>query len=207
MEKDKLNENLSSVKSQLSTTEMEVKKVQSAVDDKQSQLDAMRGEMKSAFSTMEEAVSMSQAEIYRSNERIKVIEDNLYLDLHDQLDFKTGSNRINPEDTETLEELAKMLNENPNLNLVIEGHTDDRPISNDKYSDNWDLSVARSTQIVRKLIDLGVNPEQLIAAGRSEYLPADTTDPESTETRAANRRVEVMLLPNIGKLYRMQKGN
>ena len=96
-----------------------------------------------------------------------------------------------------------MLNNNPNVALIIEGHTDSRSISTDKYEDNWDLSVSRATAVVRKLIKMGVNPEQLIAAGRSEYMP--TGDNTSSDGRRHNRRTEAIIVPNIGKLYRVHK--
>ena len=192
-DKEALDADLTKVQSDL---EMKLTKVQSSVDDKQRQLDALRGEINSAFADVENAVSQTGA-------RINEIENFLYLDLNDEINFKSGSNAIDPNDQETLQTLADMLNKNPQVALIIEGHTDSRSISTDKYQDNWDLSVSRATTVVRKLIKMGVDPEQLIASGRSEYMP--TADNESKDGRNNNRRTEAILVPNIGKLYKVSK--
>ena len=192
-DKEALDADLTKVQSDL---EMKLTKVQSSVDDKQRQLDALRGEINSAFADVETAVSQTGA-------RINEIENFLYLDLNDEINFKSGSNAIDPNDQETLQTLADMLNKNPQVALIIEGHTDSRSISTDKYQDNWDLSVSRATTVVRKLIEMGVDPEQLIASGRSEYMP--TADNESKDGRNNNRRTEAILVPNIGKLYKVSK--
>jgi chemotaxis protein MotB len=190
-EKEKLGSNMSKMESQLS-------QVQSSVDDKQRQLDMLRSEINAAFADVETAV-------FSSNQRIETIENFLYLDFDDDIDFKSGSTAVNPNDKETLQALADMLTENPNVALIIEGHTDGRSISNEKYKDNWDLSVARATEVVRKLISMGVNPEQLIASGRSEYMHAVDEDRSDPSTLAANRRTEAIVVPNIGKLYRVNQ--
>ena len=201
------NSNLSSQKSALNSDldkaksdfDMKIAKVQESVNDKQTQLDALRSEINSAFADVENAVA-------GSNARINEIENFLYLDLNDDLDFKSGSARVDPNDKETLQMLANMLTGNPNVALIIEGHTDSKAVLDGKeYKDNWDLSVSRATAVVRKLIDMGVNPEQLIASGRGENMP--TADNETAEGRAANRRTEAILVPNIGKLYKISKGN
>ncbi len=197
-EKDELSQKVAMVESQLQETEQEVASVNKSVEDKQSQINMLRDEIQNAFSDVEKAVS-------ESGQRITELEDMLYLDMENPINFSTGSARLNNEDQESLEELAAMLKKSPNLSLIIEGHTDDRPINTARYQDNWDLSVARSVAIVRKLIDMGVDPKQLTAAGKGEYHPKVTDDPTSSETRAANRRSEVILVPHIGKLYEMNK--
>ncbi|NND34656.1 MAG: OmpA family protein [Saprospiraceae bacterium] len=197
-EKEELTKKVGMVESQLMQTEEKVAAVNKSVEDKQSQINVLRDEITNAFSDVEKAVS-------ESGQRITELEDMLYLDLENPINFATGSSRLNKEDDETLQTLADMLKKSPNLNLIIEGHTDDRPINTARYQDNWDLSVARSVAIVRKLIDMGVNPKQLTAAGKGEYHPTVTDDPTSNETRAANRRSEVIIVPQIGKLYQMHK--
>ncbi len=197
-DKNELTEKVGMVESQLQTTEEQVATVSKSVEEKQEQINMLRDEIQGAFADVEDAVS-------KSGQRITELEDMLYLDLEDPINFTTGSARLNDEDMETLEELAQMLKDSPSMNLIIEGHTDDRPINNAEYSDNWDLSVARSVSIVRKLIDLGVDPTQLTAAGKGEFQPRVTDDPESDETRAANRRTEVIVVPKIGKLYQESK--
>ena len=197
-EKDELSKKVGMVESKLKSTEDQVANVNKSVEEKQSQINMLRDEIQNAFSDVEKAVS-------ESGQLITEIEDMLYLDMENPINFSSGSARLNKEDNESLEELAAMLKKSPNLNLIIEGHTDDRPINTTRYKDNWDLSVARSVAIVRKLIAMGVDPTQLTAAGKGEYHPKVTNDPKSTETRAANRRSEVILVPQIGKLYQMNK--
>lgn len=197
-EKDELTKKVGMVESQLQRTQGEVMAVNKSVEDKQAQINVLRDEITNAFSDVEKAVS-------ESGMRISELEDMLYLDLENPINFSSGSSRLNKEDDETLQDLADMLKKSPNLNLIIEGHTDDRPINTTKYQDNWDLSVARSVAIVRKLIAMGVNPKQLTAAGKGEYHPTVTDDPTSSATRAANRRSEVIVVPQIGKLYQMHK--
>ncbi len=195
-QKTALNADLEKAKSDF---DMKLAKVQESVDDKQSQLDNLRGEINAAFADVENAVA-------GSNARINEIENFLYLDLNDELDFRSGSARVDPNDKETLQMLANMLTGNPNVAMIIEGHTDSKQILDGKqYKDNWDLSVSRATAVVRKLIDMGVNPDQLIASGRAEFMP--TGDNTTAEGRAENRRTEAILVPNIGKLYRVTKGN
>jgi len=197
-EKDDLTKKVGMVENQLKSTQDKVAAVNKSVEDKQAQINMLRDEITSAFSDVEKAVS-------ESGQRITELEDMLYLDLEDPINFATGSARLNAEDNKTLEDMAALLKKSPNLNLIIEGHADDRPINTARYQDNWDLSVARSVSIVRKLIDLGVNPKQLTAAGKGEFHPKVTDDPTSTATRAANRRTEIIVVPHIGKLYQIHK--
>ncbi len=197
-DKDELTKKVGMVETQLQSTEDKVDMVNKSVEDKQAQINGLRDEIQNAFTDVENAVS-------ESGQRITELEDMLYLDMENPINFTTGSSRLNKDDNESLEELASMLNKSPNLSLIIEGHTDDRPINNASYQDNWDLSVARSVAIVRKLIKMGVNPKQLTAAGKGEFHPKVMDDPTSKETRSANRRSEVILVPHIGKLYQMSK--
>lgn len=197
-ERDELSQKVGMVEDQLKTTKDEVATVSKSVEEKQGQINMLRDEIQGAFADVEQAVS-------KSGQRITELEDMLYLDLEDPINFSTGSAKLSSEDEKTLEDLAEMLKGAPSMNLIIEGHTDDRPINNAKYSDNWDLSVARSVSIVRELIDLGVDPKQLTAAGKGEFHPRVTDDPESDESRSANRRTEVIVVPKIGKLYQTSK--
>ncbi len=206
-ERDQLNTEKGDLTSKVAAIETEMKttqqKTQARLDEmdaevvnKQEQINSLRGELQTAFSDVEAAVS-------ESGQRITEIEDMLYLDLENPINFSSGSARLSREDDETLEEMAEMLKSNPGLSLIIEGHTDDRPINTARYKDNWDLSVARSIAIVRKLIGMGVDAKQLTAAGKAEFSP--TMAGESKEAREANRRSEVMIVPQIGKLYNLSQ--
>ena len=101
-----------------------------------------------------------------------------------------------------LGKVAKVINDKPEFEAMIEGHTDSRSYSNGVLIDNWDLSVKRSTSIIRELQTMGVNPSQLIAAGRSSYVPL--VDNETAENRARNRRTkDLLVMPKIDQFYEM----
>lgn len=191
-----MKSDLSNVQGELSSTKDKMADMEVDMKDYESQMNNLRNELGAAFQDVESAVS-------QSNQKIKDLESFLYLDIADPVNFNTASSNVSADDKESLMQLAEMMKENPNLTLLVEGHADKRSINNDKYSDNWDLSVARSTNVVRALIDMGVNPEQLVASGRAEFMPAVTDDPDSKETLGANRRMEFIVVPNVGRLYKV----
>lgn len=116
--------------------------------------------------------------------------------------FPSGSAVVNPKGVQALAKLAQVLNVNPDISVNIEGHTDSIPIRGGKYEDNWALSAARATSIVRILVnDYQVDPVRVIASGHSSY---DPLQPNATpEGRAANRRTEIILSPKLDELYRL----
>ncbi|MFD1161898.1 MULTISPECIES: OmpA family protein [Hwangdonia] len=125
----------------------------------------------------------------------------VFISIADKLLFKTASYNVTPRAKEVLAKVAKVINSKPEFEAMIEGHTDSRSFQKGVLLDNWDLSVKRATSIVRELQDLGVNPGQLIAAGRSHYVPL--VDNDTAENRATNRRTRVVVLPKIDQFYEM----
>ncbi|WP_439483053.1 OmpA family protein [Cyclobacterium plantarum] len=122
------------------------------------------------------------------------------ISVSDRLLFNTGSFRVNQEANPLLERLSEVINSEPSLEVMVEGHTDPRSISTATVQDNWDLSVKRATSIVRKLVeDHAVAPEQLIAAGRSSFFPVVEND--SPENMAKNRRTRIILIPDLDKFF------
>ena len=125
----------------------------------------------------------------------------LYVSLQEKLLFKSGSAMVDPKGKEALQKLATVLNSSPDINVMIEGHTDTVPIRG-KFEDNWALSVARATSIVRILTDdYHVDAHRVIASGRSKYYPVDTND--TPEGRARNRRTEIVLSPDLTPLFKL----
>jgi chemotaxis protein MotB len=127
----------------------------------------------------------------------------VYVSMEEKLLFQTGSIEVDPKGVNALKQLARILEQNPDIDITIEGHTDDVPVrSNASFQDNWDLSVKRATSIVRILLDNSkINPQRLTASGRSEFLPVDTRkDPVS---RQKNRRTEIILTPRLDELYKL----
>ncbi len=118
----------------------------------------------------------------------------------DSLLFRSGSYRINTKAYPFLQKLADVLESEQSMDVMVEGHTDSRTIHTESIIDNWDLSVKRSTAIVRLLQNkYKVDPSRLIPSGRSSYLPL--TDNNTRENRARNRRTNIIILPNINKFF------
>lgn len=127
----------------------------------------------------------------------------VFISIADKLMFKSGSYIVSDRAKEILGKVAKVVNSKPDFECMVEGHTDNVPFTgNAILLDNWDLSVKRSTAIIRVLTkDLGVNPKQLIAAGRGEYIPL--VENSTPENRSINRRTRIVVLPKIDQFYDM----
>lgn len=126
----------------------------------------------------------------------------VFISIADKLLFKSGSYMVSDRAKEVLAKVAKVVNSKPTFECMVEGHTDNVPYkSNGVLLDNWDLSVKRSTSIVRVLTELGVQPNKLIAAGRGEFVPL--VDNNSSDSRQTNRRTRIVVLPKIDEFYEM----
>lgn len=124
----------------------------------------------------------------------------IMISVADSLLFRSGSYQINPKAYPFLQKLADVLKSEASMDVMVEGHTDSRTIHTETIVDNWDLSVKRSTSIVRLLQNkYKIDPSRLIPAGRSSYLPL--TNNETRENRARNRRTNIIILPNINKFF------
>ena len=129
------------------------------------------------------------------------------INISDKLLFNSGSYRVNPKANDLLGRLAEVINSEPALEVMIEGHTDARTVKNGAYiKDNWELSVERSTAVIRTLQEkFNVAPEKLIAAGRSSYNPI--ADNETADGRSKNRRTRIVILPNLDKFLALLSAN
>jgi chemotaxis protein MotB len=127
----------------------------------------------------------------------------VFISIADKLLFKSGSYVVSDKAKEVLAKVAKVVNDKPTFECMVEGHTDNVPFTgNAVLLDNWDLSVKRSTAIIRVLTkELGVKPSQLIAAGRGEFIPL--VDNTSADNRSKNRRTRIVVLPKIDEFYDM----
>ncbi len=133
---------------------------------------------------------------------IYTVVGNVYVSLAEKLLFKSGSSIVDPKGTEALKSLASVLNKTKDIQVMIEGHTDNVPVQTAKFKDNWDLSTARATSIVRILTDEnGFDSGRIIASGRGQFFPLDSN--ETIEGRAGNRRTEIILSPNLNKLMKL----
>ena len=122
--------------------------------------------------------------------------------MSDKLLFKSGSSTVEEKGRDALSLLGGVLNKNTDIDILVEGHTDNVPIKTAIYKDNWDLSVARATSIVRILTsDYKVVPTRMTASGKGEYFPRASND--TTEGRARNRRTEIILSPKLDELMQL----
>jgi chemotaxis protein MotB len=138
---------------------------------------------------------------------INIDETVVMISISDKMLFNSGSYKISNKADGILQKLADVINSEPSIEVMVEGHTDNQTmLPNASVKDNWDLSVLRATSVVKKLQDdFNVAPEKLIAAGRSFYQPLVPND--SKENRSKNRRTRIIILPNINKFFAMMESN
>lgn len=131
---------------------------------------------------------------------VKVDKTVVFINLSDKMLYQSGSSNLTPRAHEVLGKIAQIIKSRPDLEVMVEGYTDNVPISNDCLADNWDLSVKRSTSVVRVLQNTyKIDPNRLIAAGRGEYNTlASNATPEG---RATNRRTRIIILPKLDQFY------
>lgn len=171
----------------------------------------------------EEALSALQAKIARQDSITRALNDiirkallgfksdelsveikngKVYVSMSNKLLFKSGSADVEAKGQEALKVLADVLNKNPDIDILVEGHTDTDPISTPLIKDNWDLSTARATSIVRILTDnYKVTPKRITAAGRGEFMPKASN--ETAEGKAKNRRTEIILSPKLEEIMKL----
>ena len=182
-------ENLEKTLESLKERDLKISRLQDAVSKKDSVTLAI-------VSSLKKSVGIDDPDI-----EINVEKGVVFISIADKLLFKSGSYVVTEKAKVVLGKVAKVINDKPEFEAMIEGHTDSRSYSNGVLIDNWDLSVKRSTSIIRELQTMGVNPSQLIAAGRSSYVPL--VDNETAENRARNRRTRVVVMPKIDQFYEM----
>ena len=140
---------------------------------------------------------------YKTDElSVQIKDGSVYVSLQEKLLFKSGSDVVNPQGVSALKSLALVLNSTKDITVMIEGHTDNVPIRTKLFKDNWDLSTARATSIVRILTnDNGFDSRRITASGKGEFHPLKAND--TVEQRADNRRTEIILSPDLNELYKL----
>ena len=192
-EQEKLNMLLKEKMEKLAEREATINKLQAEVDAQNARLQSLLNSVKDAL-------------LGFSSDELTVTEKNgkIYVAMSDKLLFESGSAQVNKQGKETLGKLAEVLKKQHDIDVFIEGHTDNKPIKTVQFKDNWDLSVVRATSVVRILTkDYGVNPLQILPCGRGEFMPVDNN--ESVEGRAHNRRTEIIMAPKLDKLMDILK--
>lgn len=133
---------------------------------------------------------------------VKVEKSAIFISISDKLLFKSGSYDVSPAAMTVLGKVAQVLNSKPDIDFLVEGHTDNVPITNNCIVDNWDLSTKRATSVVRLLQNqFKIDPKRMTAGGRSEYLPLQGND--SPSGKAANRRTRIVILPQLDQFFKL----
>jgi len=131
---------------------------------------------------------------------VKVDKTVVFINLSDKMLYQSGSATLTPQASEVLAKIAQIVKSRPELDVMVEGYTDSNPINTSCIQDNWDLSVKRSTAVIRVLqSQYGVNPDKLIAAGRGQYNALASND--TVDGKSMNRRTRIILLPRLNQFY------
>lgn len=144
----------------------------------------------------------SLSDINDDDIQVEVRGGKVHVSISDKLLFSSGSSKINAQAKGVIDKIATVINDHYELDVLVEGHTDDIPITNSCVADNWDLSVKRATAVVRMLQeDYLVEPERLTAAGRSQFDPR--AENETDEGRSMNRRTEIVIMPKLDQFFKL----
>jgi chemotaxis protein MotB len=215
-----IKEKLQAKEDELNAAEKQLQQSRAALSEKQKDIEKQQAELAEQSQKLHEMTSLinrkdslMQAFKNRVSQALVGFEGNglaittrngkVYVSLDEQLLFKSGKWDIDPKGVSAIEKLSKVLAENPDVQIVVEGHTDDVPLNGSgAIADNWDLSVKRATAIVRILLkNKEITPVRITAAGRSEFLPVDPA--KTPEARQKNRRTEIILSPNLDELMEL----
>ena len=183
---------LDSLNRELAKREMRVAELERALAQKDSAVNALRDKVKNALIGFEgKGLTVTQ-----KNGKV-------YVSMDESLLFASGSTKVQPKGEEALKKLSGVLEQNKDINVMVEGHTDNVPMKgNGEIKDNWDLSVMRATSVTKILLgSSAVDPSRITAAGRGQYFPIASN--ETAEGRAKNRRTEIILIPNLDNLFQI----
>ena len=189
-------DSLAKARTELMLKEQRINEMQSILAQKDAEVKALKEKVMNALKGFEG----SGLNVYEKGGKV-------YVSMDDKLLFASGSWTLNEQGLNAIKQLAKVLENEKEISVLIEGHTDNVPYrGSGQINDNWDLSVMRATAVVKALLENGdIAPVRLSASGRSEYLPLDENN--TPEARAKNRRTEIILTPNLDELFQLIQGN
>ncbi len=170
-----------------------------------SQMEALMAEKDQSLNDLKNSLSTALNSFIGQGLKVEQKNGKVYVSMENKLLFPSGSWRVKQNGRNAIKTIANVLSINPDIEIMIEGHTDNVPYhTKGALADNWDLSVKRATSVVRQLLkNKHIDPTRLIAAGRSKYHPID--DNKTSQGRAKNRRIEVILTPNLDKIMNLLK--
>lgn len=182
-----LEKSLESIKEK----DLQIRRMQDALDKKDSVTLALVVSLKSSLGNLND-----------TDVTVNVEKSVVFIELSDKMLFRSGSTELSRRAKEVLGKVATVLNDKPDQEVLVEGHTDNVPIRRDCMKDNWDLSASRAIAITRVLQnDYKVDPARITAAGRSEYVPKVSND--TAEGKSINRRIRIVILPRMDQFYNM----
>jgi chemotaxis protein MotB len=188
-----LNDSLSN---SLAEREKKVKELEQVLSNKDKAVQDLKNKVSNALLNFKE-----------NDISVTIKNGKVYVSLAEQLLFGSGSVQVDSKGVTALQQMAKAIKDQKDINIVVEGHTDNVPVSKKSayMNDNWDLSVMRATSITKILTKAGVAPQQITASGRSEYVPLATND--SPGNKQKNRRTEIIITPNLDALFKILESN
>ncbi|MGV3638744.1 MAG: OmpA family protein, partial [Flavobacteriales bacterium] len=188
---------------ELEARKRELKAKDAELQDKARRMDDLDRRLKAqtdAMNALRKKVADALVNFKAEDLSVTMRDGKVYVSLSEKLLFPSGSAAVEPKGKEALVQLAQVMGNNADIDILVEGHTDNVPIKRGRFSDNWDLSTARATSIVRILQTAGLDPTRVTAAGRGEYVPLASNDTPDGKQR--NRRTEIILNPRLDELYR-----
>jgi chemotaxis protein MotB len=201
---------LKKLESELDSKREKLNDLQTSLDEKQLRLDELQSILDKKDSVVKALKNkVSEALMGYENKGLTVKQKNgkVYVSMDESLLFASGKYEVTAKGTDALKKLSKVLETNVDINVMVEGHTDNVPYKGtDQLLDNWDLSAKRATTVVRILLgSSGIHPDRITAAGRSEYVPVDNAN--TPEARSKNRRTEIILSPKLDELLKIIENN
>jgi len=166
------------------------------------ELEDIIGKQDSIVNRLQDVLTKSLSTFSSEELKVEIRNGKVYVSMSDKLLFKSGSIVVEPAGKSAMKLLAEVLNKNPDLDIIIEGHTDNVPMKGSCITDNWDLSVMRATSVVRLLTgEYKVAPQRIQAAGRGEFFPVAPNN--TTDGKARNRRTEIIIAPNLDEFFKL----
>jgi chemotaxis protein MotB len=211
------SEEIARLMEKLQQTQADLQKREEILATAQSELEQRSQKMKEledALNQKDQAVKELRQKVMNAltgfnNKGLTIQEKNgkVYVSLDEQLLFKTGQWEVDPKGQQALSNLAEVLGQNADINVLVEGHTDDVPMrGTGMVKDNWDLSVMRATAVTRILLkNKSIDPKRITSAGRGEFFPID--EAKTVEARQKNRRTEIILTPRLDEIFKILESN
>jgi chemotaxis protein MotB len=201
-----LNDSYNALNSNFSASSSKVNQLSSDLEKREARLKEVEDilhKQDAATNALKDKLQQALLGFQQSGLTVDIRNGKVYVSLTDKLLFPSGSITIDDHGKMALQQLAAVLNKEPDINIAVEGHTDDKKVINlGQIKDNWDLSVMRATSVVRYLTETEkVDPHRLTATGKSEFQPIDPSG--TPEALAKNRRIEIVLTPKLDELYNL----